>query len=77
MNQNEVIYKLTKDLEEACNILNMVREDARMALNGDWNVAEYATDESKEGFECQIVLIERFFDKVNYDYQIIELKEKI
>jgi hypothetical protein len=38
------------------NVLETIRTDAGMALDGTW---DHCTNEGKEGFESQIILIER------------------
>lgn len=52
-------------IEEACNnyqkaveLLTMVKVDAEMALNDDW-------DRSNDGFSHQIEFIDKFLNKVN------------
>lgn len=50
--------------EELIDLLETIKKDAEMALSGEWGVAEYATDEQKEGFEAQIELIDSMLIKL-------------
>ena len=48
--------------EEVVKVLTILREDAEMALNGEWDCS---TDEGKEtGFGAQIQLIDNILDKL-------------
>jgi hypothetical protein len=52
---------MTKETEKhVIEILNILFEDAEMALNGDW-------DRSDEGFEAQITLIDECLTKIEND----------
>jgi hypothetical protein len=54
---------MTNELkEEVVRVLTILREDAEMALNGEWDCG---TDEGKEtGFSAQIELIDNILDKM-------------
>jgi hypothetical protein len=56
---------MDNQLKEACELLNIFRIDAEMALCGHWDKSDY-------GFECQIDIIDSFFNKVEYDYEEYE-----
>lgn len=42
---------------DVVNLLKTLKQDAEMALDGRW-------DKSDEGFDCQIILINRILDKL-------------
>lgn len=46
--------KLTKALK----LIKTLKQDAKLALSGKW-------DKSDDGFEDQIILIDRFFNEIN------------
>ncbi len=48
----------TQKLKKAISIIKTLREDAKLALNNDW-------DKSNSGFENQIILIDSFFNEIN------------
>ncbi len=54
---------MTNELkEEVVRVLTILREDAEMALSGEWDCS---TDEGKEtGFTAQIELIDSILDKM-------------
>lgn len=54
---------MTNELkQEVVDVLTILREDAEMALNGEWDCI---TDEGKEtGFGAQIQLIDKILDKL-------------
>ena len=54
---------MTNELkEEVVKVLTRLREDAEMALSGEWDCS---TDEGKEtGFSAQIQLIDNILDKM-------------
>ena len=52
---------MKKKLYKACDLLNVLRTDALMALSGEWN-------KSDGGFEAQIQLIEKYFDEIGFKY---------
>jgi hypothetical protein len=57
---------MTKELEkEVIGVLLTLKEDAKMALSGDWGVADFASDEHKKGFEHQIILINKVLAKIH------------
>jgi hypothetical protein len=47
--------------DEVVNLLNILKEDAEMALSGEWDCT---TDEGIESFNDQITLIEKTLDKL-------------
>lgn len=57
--------KLKKRLEEAILTLKTLREDAEMALNGDW-------DRGDVGFRDQIILIDQTIEYINPERKEID-----
>lgn len=53
--------------KEVVDLLNTLKKDAEMALSGEWGVADNAPDEMKDGFECQISLIDEMLTKLNQE----------
>lgn len=47
--------------KEVINLLNTLKKDAEMALSGEWGVVD---NEMKDGFECQISLINEMLTKL-------------
>lgn len=68
MDINKEFNKVSQELQEACEILNIIYIDASMALEGHW-------DKSDDGFESQQILIEKFLDKVNYKIEYYKSEE--
>jgi hypothetical protein len=48
--------KIETPIDEMVSVLKTLKEDAEMALSGDW-------DRGDHGFEAQIILIDRTLDK--------------
>ncbi len=45
-------------LDAALKVIKTLREDAKLALSGDWN-------KSDDGFESQMLLIDKFYKLIN------------
>ena len=54
---SQYVVKAANEFPEAIDILNTLKKDAEMALNGDW-------DRSDSGFFAQIKLITKFLNKL-------------
>ena len=54
------LEKLIEVLPEAITLLENLRKDALMALRGEWD----PTGEGQEGFEAQIILIDKTLSKL-------------
>lgn len=68
MDINKEFNKVSQELKEACEILNIIYIDASMALVDHW-------DKSNDGFESQQILIEQFLEKVGYKIEHYEPEE--
>ena len=65
MYHTEYTQTMIKDVlhlkDEVVNLLNILKEDAEMALSGEWDCT---TSEGIESFNDQITLIEKTLDKL-------------
>jgi hypothetical protein len=53
-----LLSNMRDKLKEAVALLKTLREDAKLALSGDW-------DKSEEGFRAQIESIDKFLDSLD------------